>query len=289
MRKYRKREHIENYLKATYEGDTLFEDVFLYHNSLPEVDFDSIDTEVEFLGKKISYPFMINAMTGGNEYSNSINTDLAKIAKELNVPIAVGSEIIALEDEDPSIACGFKIVREIMGEEGVVIGNVNAFVSVEDAKRAVDLINADALQIHLNPAQELIMQEGDRDFTGVLKNIEKIVKELDVPVIAKEVGFGMSEKVVEQLYEIGVRYVDISGHGGTNFIEVEDLRNPDIVVTELYPWGIPTALSIIEATRAEHEGLFVIGSGGIKNGLELAKALALGADMGAMSGEILNY
>lgn len=289
MRKYRKKEHIENYLKVSYEGDTLFDDVFLYHNSLPELDFEELDTKIKFLGKTISYPIMINAITGGNDFSNTINADLAKIAKHFNIPMAVGSQTILFEDDDEETLMSFRTVREIMGDEGVVIGNINPFTPVEIAVKAIELIKADALQIHVNPAQELVMEEGDRNFKGVVENIEKIVKAIDIPIIVKEVGFGMSEDVVERLYSVGVSYVDISGHGGTNFIEIEDLRNPNIEVNELYSWGIPTALSIIEAVKTERDGLTIIASGGIKTSVDLIKAIVLGADLGAMSGELLNF
>lgn len=286
MRKYRKREHIENYLRSTYVGNPLFEDVFLYHNSLPQFDFDEIDTSLNFLNKKIAFPIMINAITGGTDFSEEINRNLATIAKNFNIPMAVGSQVIALEDEDAKKS--FKCVREIY-DDGLIIANINGHLGVEDAKKSIDMIHADAIQIHLNPAQELAMKEGDRHFRDVLKNISEIVSEVEVPVIVKEVGFGISKKVAKTLYSVGIRYIDVSGFGGTNFFEVENLRTPDVDISELYSWGIPTAMSLIECSSLKLEGLNLISSGGIKSSLDLVKSLAIGADIGAISGEILTY
>ncbi|CDZ75531.1 Isopentenyl-diphosphate delta-isomerase [Peptoniphilus sp. ING2-D1G] len=286
MRKYRKREHLENCLKASYEGDTLFEDVFICHSSLSDFDFDEVDTSVEFLNKRLDFPLIINAITGGTDFSKQINMDLSELAEKFNIAMAVGSQTIIFEDDE--VVESFKCVRETMGD-GVVLSNLSGHATVEEAKFAIDIIGADAIQIHLNPAQELAMEEGDRKFKDVLYNIEKIVRGVDVPVIAKEVGFGMSKEVVRRLYDTGVRYVDISGFGGTNFIEVENLRTPYNDLSELYSWGIPTAMSIIEAKSMNLQNLKIVGSGGIKTSLDLVKALILGADIAAISGEILNY
>ena len=286
MRKYRKTEHIENFLRTTYVGDTLFSDIFLYNDSIPEIDYDEIDTSVNFLNKKVNFPLMINAMTGGSDLSEEINRDLANVAKEFDLPMAVGSQAIALEDEDSRKS--FEIVREII-KDGIVISNLNGFSTVEDAKKAVEFLSADAIQIHLNPAQELVQVEGERNFCGILKNVEEIVKKSEVPVIVKEVGFGMSPKTVKKLYDIGVRYVDISGYGGTNFFEIENLRDPNSDISDLFSWGIPTALSLIEADRLKLKDLYIISAGGVKNSMDIVKSIAAGASMTAISGEILSY
>lgn len=286
MRKYRKQEHIENYLRTSYVGNPLFDDVFLYNNSLPEIDFSEIDTSTVFLDKKINFPLMINAMTGGNEFSEDINRDLAGVANEFRIPMAVGSEKIALEDEDARES--FEIVREII-KDGIVLSNLSGEATVEEAKRAVDLVRADAIQIHLNPAQELAQPEGNRKFRNILQNIDLIVARMDVPVIVKEVGFGLSKDVIKTLYNIGVRSVDVSGSGGTNFIEIENLRNVDNDLSELYSWGIPTALSVIEAKKLGLNDLEIISSGGVKTASDIIKSLVIGADMTAISGEILSY
>ncbi len=287
MRKKRKREHVENYLKTTFKGDTFLGDVFLEHNALPELNFSDIDTKIEFLGKTIDYPIIINAMTGGTEFAAGINKDLSLLAKEFNIPMAVGSETIIL-CEDDGCRDSFKIVRDNIGENGVVIANLSGQATLEDVKCALDVVQGDAMQIHLNVAQELSMEEGDREFTGILKNIEDIVKNIDKPVIVKEVGFGISRDVAERLYSVGVRYIDVSGHGGTNFIEIENLRNRSIDLTELYPWGIPTALSLIKC-RELPKDLNLISSGGIRNSIDIIKSLVLGAKIVGISGELLSY
>jgi len=286
MRKARKKEHVENYLRTSFKGDNLLSDVYLPHNALPELNFNDIDTSLVFLGKKIDYPILINAMTGGSEFSEEINRDLSNIAKDFNIPMAVGSETIALEEKEAEKS--FRVVRDTIGDEGIVIGNIGGLSSPEDAKIAIDILRADALQIHLNVAQELVMDEGDRDFKGVLKNIESIVNSVEVPVIVKEVGFGISYDVAKKLYDVGVRLIDVSGYGGTNFIEIENLRNPSMDFTELYSWGIPTAASIIQVRKLPDD-LSIIASGGIRTSMDIIKSIVLGADIAGISGEILSY
>ncbi|MFA7412221.1 MAG: type 2 isopentenyl-diphosphate Delta-isomerase [Tissierellaceae bacterium] len=287
MRKIRKREHLENYFRATYRGNTLLEDVFLEHNSLPELSIDDIDTRVKFLGKTADYPIIINAMTGGTDFSQEINRELSLIAKAFNIPMAVGSQTIALCEGD-ECRDSFQIVRENLGEDGIVIANLSARAGLEDVNIALNMINADAIQLHLNPAQEIVMFEGDRDFRGILENIENIVKKVDRPVIIKEVGFGISKDVAGKLYDIGVRNIDISGSGGTNFIEIENIRSKEIDLSDIFSWGIPTALSLIKA-RELPDDLLLIGSGGIRTSMDIVKALAIGGDLVGISGEILSY
>ena len=287
MRKYRKREHVENYLKTDYRGDPLFNDMYLPHISLPELSVDEIDTSTTYLGREVHFPLMINAITGGTEFAENINSDLAELAKRFDLPMAVGSETIAMEDDEAVES--FEVVREIVGENGIVLGNMNGNLTVDEAKKAVDIIRADALQIHLNPAQELAMEEGDRDFRGTEERIRAVNEALDVPVLVKEVGFGMDASVVEKLYDLGIRHVDISGYGGTNFFEVENLRYFNSDMTELYGWGIPTAYALHEAVALGKKDLHITASGGIRSGLDLVKCMILGADMCAISGEILKY
>lgn len=286
MRQKRKKEHVENYLKTTYKGDTLFGDIYLEHNALPELNLADIDTKTQFLGKTIDYPIIINAMTGGSDLSQDINRDLSQLAKEFNIPMAVGSQTIAVEDE--TRRSSFKIVRENLGTEGIVIGNLSGQASLKYVQTALEIIDGDAVQLHLNPAQELAMAEGDREFKGVLENIQNIVKNIDKPVIVKEVGFGISKDVATKLYNVGVRNIDISGTGGTNFIEIENLRNLGIDLTDLYDWGIPTALALIKCRELPAD-LNLIASGGIRNSMDIVKALVLGANVVGISGELLSY
>lgn len=282
-RQIRKDEHIENYLKTNIHNDTLFDDVIIEHNSLSAVDFDKIDTSIEFLGQKIDMPLMINAMTGGGELSYDINEDLSSICQNLNIAMAVGSQAIGLEDEESAESFSLMADKNLLR-----IGNLGAERSLEDFINAAGMINANAMQVHLNIAQELFMPEGDRDFSKINANLKNLAENLELPLIVKETGNGMSRKTIESLVEMGFKYIDISGSGGTNFIEIEDMRDFESDYKEFYKWGIPTAQSIIEAREVSDE-IFIIGSGGITNAVDMAKALILGADMTAISGEALRY
>lgn len=289
MRKNRKKEHIENYLRTTYKGNTLLSDIFIEHNSLPNLNLEEIDTSSIFLGKKVDYPIIINAITGGIDFSWEINKKLAELAKTFNIPMAVGSQTIALcEEDEEDCRESFKIVREIIGQEGIVFANLNAHASLEQVNDAIDMIQADAIQLHLNAAQEAVMLEGDKDFRGVLDNIKDIVNTIDKPVIVKEVGFGISKDVAKKLYDVGVRNIDVSGFGGTNFIEIENIRYNDIDFSDLYDWGIPTALSIIQCRELAAD-LNLIASGGIRDSMDIVKAIVIGGDMVGISGEILSF
>lgn len=283
-RKDRKREHIKFFLESSSMKSNLFEDIYLKHNALPELNLGQIDTSCMFLGKRVDFPIMINAITGGTKFSREINEELSKLAKHFNIPMAVGSQTIALHNKNSRDS--FKIVREIVGEEGIVLSNVSANSSLEEVMDAIEMIKADGIQLHLNVAQELAMEEGDRNFEGILENIKYIVENVKTPIIVKEVGFGISKEVAKELYNVGVKYIDISGAGGTNFIEIEDLRNQKIDFSDLYDWGIPTALSLLECRELE-EDLNIIASGGIKNSQDIVKSLVLGASMIGLSGEIL--
>ena len=229
---------------------------------------------------------MINAMTGGADISEGINRDLSILASEFRIPMAVGSQTVALEDEEA--AQSFKVVREIMGDEGVILGNVSACSPLENVLAATEMIRADGMQLHLNAAQEMCMMEGDRCFKGVTENIAEIQKQYDKPLMVKEVGFGINKPAAEKLYNMGIRWIDVSGSGGTNFFEIEDLRQQENDYSELYGWGNPTGEVLIQC-RSLPEDLKLVAGGGIRNALDIVKALVLGADMVAMSGEILNF
>lgn len=286
MRLDRKKEHIENYLKSDYKGETLFDDIYIENNALPEVDLDDIDTSMKFLGKDISFPLMINAITGGGEELADINEDLARLAKIFNIPMAVGSQTIAIEKEE--CRSSFEIVRDIIGMDNIVIGNVSANAPIENFLEASKMINADAMQVHLNVAQELFMEEGDRNFKGIKENISKFLEVYDKPIIVKEVGFGISKEVAMELKDIGVKYIDVAGAGGTNFIEIEDIRNFSSDYSDLYEWGIPTAKALIEC-RDISDDIFLVSSGGIKTSQDIIKSLIIGGNLTAISGEILLY
>ncbi|WP_434510821.1 type 2 isopentenyl-diphosphate Delta-isomerase [Desulfitobacterium sp. AusDCA] len=283
IRQERKLEHVQLSVKlGESQRNPWFGDLTLVYNALPEIDYKSINTEIEFLGKELSAPILINAITGGHANVTAINGSLARIAARNRLAIAVGSQTSALEDE--SLTGSYRIVRT-ENPKGVVLANLTARSSWEDVYKAVDMLEADAIQLHLNVSHELAMAEGDRIFKGILANIEKVIKKSNVPVIVKEVGFGLSRSVVAALYQCGVKYIDIGGKGGTNFIAIERLRK-GLDSQEDYSIGIPTAVSLLE-TLSLNLPLFVIASGGIVTGYEIACALSLGANMVGIAGHFL--
>lgn len=286
MRQERKREHVESYLKTEYVGDNLFKDIYIENNSLPGINFEEIDTKVSFLGKTVDFPLMINAMTGGADELSSINEDLARIARDFNIPMAVGSQKIGIEY--PECKESFKIARDILGKDGILIGNLSANASLEELKEASSMIDADAMQLHLNVCQEMFMDEGDRNFKDIEKNIEYLSKNYEKPIIIKEVGFGISATVSKKLTKLGINHIDIAGTGGTNFIEIEDMRNFNKDYSDMYHWGIPTAKALIDCKR-ENPDNFYISSGGVNNADSIIKSFILGANFTAISGEVLRY
>lgn len=282
-RRDRKKEHIDFFLKTTHEQNTLFDDIYLEHNAIPELNFEEIDTLTYFVGKRVDYPIMINAITGGTEFSREINRYLSDIAYKFNIPIAVGSQTIGLDDAES--AESFRVVRDTV-KDGVVIANLSANMNLSQVKKAIEMIEADAVQLHLNVVQELVMKEGDREFRGILNNIGNIVENTHIPVIVKEVGFGISKDVALRLYDVGVRYIDISGKGGTNFIEIEGRRSEEKDFSDIYSWGIPTALSLLQCVDLKDD-LNIISSGGIGDSQDVIKSLCIGAKMVGISGKIL--
>ncbi|MDT2659149.1 type 2 isopentenyl-diphosphate Delta-isomerase [Enterococcus hulanensis] len=261
-----------------------FDDVRLIHSSLVNTRPEEIDLSTEILGLKLSAPFYINAMTGGSEKTKKINHDLAIIARETNLMMATGSVSAALKD--PSVADSYTVVREV-NPHGLILGNMGAGRTSDDAKKIVDLLQADGFQIHLNVPQELVMPEGDRDFHEWSKNIAEIVQQLAVPVIVKEVGFGMNRETIQQLQALGVKAVDVSGRGGTSFSQIENARRKKRELNYLDDWGQSTVISLLEAQ--EINDLTLLASGGIRNAYDIFKALCLGAKAVGISAGILDY
>ena len=291
----RKRDH----LKLSLELDVSFEEkttwleyVELIHRALPELNLDEVSTETSFLGKTFGMPFLIEAMTGGIPEAAKINGNLAEAAERFSIPMEVGSQRAAIEDE--KLEYTFKVARE-RAPNLFLIANLSGVQLVKDgievAEKAVEMIEANAISIHLNPLQELIQPEGSTEFRDVLKMIEKACERLDVPVIVKEVGCGISSEVAKLLEGAGVRAIDVAGAGGTCWAKIEMLRlreeddeKRDMAKTFL-EWGIPTAASIIEVSSIVK--IEVIGSGGIRSGLDVAKALSIGADMAGAAHPLL--
>jgi len=264
--------------RMQYRGD-FFESYRFEHNALPEIDFDEIDTSSTFLGRKLSAPLLISCMTGGTGEAERINHNLAAGAETTAVAVGVGSQRAALED--PTREETFRIRSlapsvPILANLGAV--QLNYGYGIDECRRAVEMVEADALVFHLNPLQEALQPEGQRDFSGLLEKMARVADQLEVPVVVKEIGAGISRKVAEALLERGVRIVDTAGLGGTSWarIEAERAATPD--AGELFAdWGIPTPRAIRELR--EVPGLTIIGSGGVRNGVDSAKALALGADL----------
>ncbi|GAB7386245.1 type 2 isopentenyl-diphosphate Delta-isomerase [Bacillaceae bacterium] len=278
----RKWQHVEYALKFGQSGRHGFEDVKFVHNCLPESSLDKVNIATKIGGFKLSSPIIINAMTGGAGRTHEINRRLGTLARETGLPIAVGSQMGALKD--PQTAYTYKVVREV-NPHGLIFANLGAEANVEQAERAVEMIRADALQIHLNVMQELLMPEGDRNFEGALERIARIRETLGVPVIVKEVGFGMSREAIAKLLQIGITCIDVGGFGGTNFARIENARRRQ-PLDFLNDWGITTCASLLEASpylgRAS-----LIASGGIRHALDIAKSLALGASAVGMAGTFL--
>ena len=263
-------------------GSSGFENINLIHDSVPELDLEEIDLGYIFLGKKIKFPLLINAITGGTQQAAQVNQALSTLAARQGIAMAVGSQTIAIED--PGLKYTFALVREA-NPDGIVLANISAASGVKEAIAAVEMIKADGLQLHFNIPQELAMPEGDRSFKGILKQVKEIKENCPVPIIAKEVGFGFSRESIERIYQSGVSIFDIGGQGGTNFVTIEDQRQ-GMFGSELDQWGIPTAVSLIEALSMDLP-IKIIASGGIRSALDAAKALALGADMVGMAGSLL--
>ncbi|SFP40933.1 type 2 isopentenyl-diphosphate Delta-isomerase [Salibacterium halotolerans] len=282
-RSERKRDHIQYALSTGMPSWNSLDDIRFVHNSLPETSVSEIDVSVINGGLALSSPFIINAMTGGGgTETEHINRSLARAAAETGAAMAVGSQMGAVKDEREWYT--FETVRA-NHPNGRVFANLGSELTPDQAVKAVEMLKADALQIHLNVIQELVMPEGDRDFRGAIDRIKKTVQAVDVPVIVKETGFGMSAENVKALERIGVSVVDIGGHGGTNFSRIENQRR-ERHLSFFDEWGIPTAASIAEAASLKST-LSLTASGGIRNGVEAAKAIALGADAAALAGSVL--
>lgn len=282
-RSTRKWDHIQYALKTAQQGYTDFDDIMFVHRSLPDCNFAQIQLETKIGELTVSSPILVNAMTGGGgERTYEINQKLAVAAKETGLAMAVGSQMAAIKDS--SEVNTYKVVRK-ENPKGVVIANLGSEATLDQAKYAVEMIEANALQIHLNIVQELTMPEGDRDFRGALSRIETIVNGVGVPVIVKEVGFGMGKETAAILASLGVAVVDVGGFGGTNFAKIENERRKQ-PYSFFNEWGIPTPISIAEAKHCG-QAITIIGSGGIKTSLEIAKAIALGANAVGIAGYLL--
>jgi len=277
----RKDDHIQlAYAQQAKAND--FDTIKFVHHAFPEIDEANLDLSVSIFNQKFPLPFYINAMTGGSDQAKLLNERFAMLAKHFQIPLATGSVTAAIKN--PNLADSFTIIRQV-NPQGFVIANVGAGQTIENAKKAVRLLNANALQIHVNVVQEVVMPEGDRDFTGLLKSIQLIKHALNIPVIVKEVGFGISTKTIKQLSDIGVEYLDVAGQGGTNFAVIENQRRQK-PYSSFDDWGLSTVQSLVNAKSFPQ--LNIIASGGVRNPLDVVKCLALGAKIVGLSGFFLH-
>ena len=289
----RKSEHLRIVAEkdVVFSHSTLLEDIKLMHQALPELNLDEIDLSVEFFGKKLTAPFMITSMTGGAEYTEQLNHSLAEAAQMTGIAFAVGSQRVM--HRHPEVTPDFQVRRLI--PDGVLLGNIGAVQLQEyppdviaDLMKAID---ADGMCVHLNAAQELVQKEGHRDFRGILDRIAALVDHLDGRVLVKETGAGLSPQTLQKLASIGVRYIDVSGSGGTSWTKVEMYRESNHELKQLgetfADWGVPTAFSIVAAKRIFKENTCIIASGGIVSGLDIARSIAAGADIAGFARQVL--
>ncbi|MFH8620071.1 type 2 isopentenyl-diphosphate Delta-isomerase [Streptomyces sp. NPDC017979] len=267
--------------QRAHSGRNQFDEVSFVHHALAGIDRSDVSLATTFAGIAWQVPLYVNAMTGGSTKTGIINRDLAIAAAETGVPLASGS--MSAYFKDPSCADTFSVLRT-RNPDGFVLANVNANASTEQARRAVDLLRADALQIHVNTVQETVMPEGDRSFAAWVPRIQKIADAVDVPVIVKEVGFGLSRETVLMLRELGVQVADLGGRGGTDFARIENGRRELADYAYLHGFGQSTAACLLDAQGV---GIPVLASGGVRNPLDVARALALGASGVGVSGGFL--
>ncbi|MEK6755775.1 MAG: type 2 isopentenyl-diphosphate Delta-isomerase [Bacteroidota bacterium] len=303
----RKQQHVDIVLSkdVSFQSKTAgFERWEFLHNALPELNLSEVEPSTTFLGKKLSLPLVISSMTGGYKDAVRINRQLAEVCAEKGLAMGVGSQRQAMENS--AYHRSFSVAREV-APKIPMYGNIGGaevakFKDSSAVKRLADLIQADAFAVHLNPLQEFLQPEGNPEFKGVLNGIAMLVKELGIPIIVKEIGAGIAMSVAKRLLDVGVRFIDVAGAGGTSWAGVEILRRdrirrgnkkgkgtPGSFPSAFWDWGIPTvdALRQVCSLKTEHPSLSVISSGGISGGLDIAKSLAFGADLAASARPLL--
>ncbi len=293
----RKSDHIKTCLEKDVqakEATTGFEDIRFVHKSLPEVAKNEVDLSTYFLGHEFKAPLIVGAMTGGTPEAEKINATIAEAIENLGLGMGVGSQRAAIQD--PKLAPTFSVTRK-KAPNAFLIANIGGIQLVhgygsKEVKKTIEMIQADAVAIHLNALQEAVQPEGQTNFKGVLARIAEIASELDKPVIVKETGCGIGAEEAKKLEEAGVKAIDVGGLGGTSFAAVESYRfNPpendfkQSLGEAFWDWGIPTAASLVEITQTVK--IPIIASGGVRHGIEVAKALALGASLTSVSQPIL--
>ncbi len=289
----RKADHIHINLEKDVRSalTTGLEHYHFVHEALPEIKLEDVDTSLEVFGKRLSAPVLVSSMTGGTEEAGAINRRLAEAAQQVRVAMGVGSQRTALEYADQVESFQVrKYAPDILLFANLGAVQLNYGYGADECRRAVDMIEANALYLHLNPVQEAVQEGGDTDFSGLAAKIANVCKRVGVPVVAKEVGWGISERTAKLLADCGVAAIDVAGAGGTSWSQVEmhraEAESTRALAATFVDWGIPTADSI-QIVRQALPRMMVFASGGLKDGLDIAKCIALGATLGGMAGNFL--
>lgn len=290
----RKKDHIDICLTREVQSGlrNSFDDLRLVHCALPELSLADIDTRTTFFNHALEVPLMISSMTGGTDEGKKINRNLARAAQYIGCAMGLGSMRVALEE--PKSMDSFQvrdIAPDVLLFANVGIVQLNYGLSVDDCVRLVADAEADGLILHLNPLQEALQPEGDTNFRGLLPKLEQLCSTLDRPVIAKEVGWGISTSVANNLLECGISAIDVAGAGGTSWSEVEKHRTSQPekaeIASSFKEWGL-TAVEAITSIRKAHPDIPLIASGGLRNGIDLVKSIALGANLGGLARKLLS-
>jgi len=290
----RKDQHLDVVLsgRGRHARDAGFDAVRFVHEALPDLDRDKIDLGADFLGRRLKAPLLISSMTGGPARAEAINARLAEAAQQLGIALAVGSQRTAIEGAS---AGGLDQTLRHRAPDTVILANIGAAqltrgFGLDEARRAVGMIGADALIVHLNPLQEACQPEGDRDWWGVGAALEALIRKLEVPVVVKETGAGLSGRTARRLIDMGAAAVDVAGAGGSNWALIEGERATDPAdrahAAAFADWGTPTARAIVDVRRACPQAV-VIGSGGVRDGVDVARAIRLGADLAGQAAGVL--
>lgn len=283
----RKIEHINIVREKNVEPvKNVFEKYSLPYSALPELDLGSIDTSTTFLGNSISMPLMVSPMTGGPELAGDINKNLAIACQEMRIPLALGSMRIIIKHPETLKSFQVKDIAKdipIIGNIGLV--QLNYGIGIDEINKLIDQTKIDAIFFHLNHLQEAIQPEGDVNFSGLLKKLEEVVKKVKIPVLIKEVGAGIDFESAKKLSDIGIKYIDVSGLGGTSWTSVESFRRHDDMGFVFQDVGIPTDKAISDSSKIK--GLNIIAGGGIRSGVDVVKSLMLGALLSGMAKPLL--
>lgn len=288
----RKKDHLKYTIsgQSAYSHSSGFEHYRIRHNPLPELNFQDISTVTHLFGRKFAAPIFISSMTGGYAEAGKVNKIIAGVCEDLNLPFGVGSQRIMLEN--PEIISSFSVVRD-EAPNAFIASNIGGAqliggLSKKSIQMITQSIGANAVIVHLNPLQEMIQPEGDKNFRGILDGIKQLLDDTDLPVIVKETGAGIDGSAARLLYDIGIRYIDVAGSGGTSWSKVENYRIEDGNKMDTFnEWGIPTSICLKEIKALDLSDLKVIASGGIRSSLDIFKSLCLGASFSAIGQPVI--